>query len=115
MPQVPKVSRLTDALVAANFPVQCVSDNGDGTFAISLQIGATQLQQTQANAFAVAYIDAPRTQRPLALIIQDLQALTNAQQQRLMLLTIAYTLQQNPKAAALLGINVSGDQPDQGT
>jgi hypothetical protein len=104
------VQGLTAQLVAAGIPVQCVSDNGDGTFAITLVAGSTPLQQTQANALAKAYIDAPRAQRPIAAIYTDIQALTTAQQQKLMCLAIAYLLQQNPTVATALGINVAGDQ-----
>jgi hypothetical protein len=109
--QFPLVSRLTDALVAAGLPVQCVNANPNGTFSVILLAGSTPAQQTAANALVASYVDSPRVPSGIVSIYNQVQALTTVQQQKLMALAVAYLLQQNPNAAAALGINVVGDQP----
>src|SRR4051812_48235498 len=110
--RLPIVSRLTDALVTAGFPIMGVLDNGDGTFTLSFTGGATQLQQTQANAFVLTYVDNPRRPRSIAAILTDLQALTTAQQNKIIAICCAYIIQQNPDFAAKVNVVLSGDQPD---
>jgi len=108
---VPAVSRITDKLISLGFPVQCVNDNGDGTYTATLDSTGTPAQQITVNTLVRNYVDSPRVPLPLATIIQNVQSLTTAQQNKLLLLVVALSIQQNPQLGNLVGVVVAGDQP----
>lgn len=111
MAALPAVTRLTAALVAAGLPVQCVSDNGNGTYTVTLQSGSTTQQQTQANALVSSYVDAPRVPAPLSTIYNALLGLTTVQQNKVIAVCCALIVQQNPTLAQQVGVAFVGDQP----
>lgn len=109
---LPAASRLTDILTDAGYPIQCVSVNPDGTFTITLNSTGTTIQQTAVDLIAKTYVDAPRIPLPLKTIIANVQALTSAQQNKLLLLVVALAIQDNPKLGELVSVVVAGDQPE---
>lgn len=111
MSLLPAVSRLTDVLTAAGYPVQCVSTNVDGTFTVTLDETGTPAQQLAVNTLVATYIDSPRVPLPLKTIIQNVQALTTQQQLKLLSVVCALAIQDNPALGALVGVTVVGDQP----
>jgi hypothetical protein len=108
---LPPVSRLTDALIAAGYPIQCVNTNIDGTFTVTLDSTGTPEQQTAVDAFVASYVDAPMIALPLSTIIANINALTTAQKTKLQILVVALAIQANPQLGALVGVVVAGDQP----
>lgn len=108
---LPVVTRLTQALLDAGYPVQFVGDNGDGTFTVTLTPEATQLQQIEANTFASHYIDQPKIPVPIPTILAAFNALTPDQQQKVVAACCAVCIWNFPDIAALVNVNISGEAP----
>lgn len=73
----------------------------------------TQGQRNGADAIIQAFDFRPRRPRGLAAIAVDIRALSNSDKQRLQEAALADFLQNNPRFANRLNINISGDKPEE--
>lgn len=108
---LPVVSRLTQALLDAGYPIQFVNDNGDGTYTITLTSEGTALQKIEADTFAATYVDMPKVAVPIPTILAAFNALTAEQQQKVIAACCAVCIYEFPDIAALVNVNISGEAP----
>lgn len=112
---MPTLRDLHEQIAAAGIPITGVNR---GTLAdpvlVTVQFApeATAEQRSQAQAIVAGFDWRPRRKRPYTELISAIGNLTVSDRNKLINLSLAHFLRENPKAASLVGITLSGDEPE---
>jgi hypothetical protein len=82
------------------------------TVKLFMQPSATETERGQAQAFVDSWDWRKRRKRPLAQIMNDIQALTAADRQKLFAATTAWLIRNEPDFAKRVNLNIEGEEPE---
>lgn len=110
MPFQSQNNEIHDDLTAVGLPIKSVVKAGDNYTPVWTRT-LSPAEQTQANAILAQYDGRPKRPRALNSIVNDIAALTNAQQMQLFRYIAAFVIRANPSFAKKIGAP-DGDELD---
>ena len=104
------IERLHQQIAATGIPIVGVSGSGPNV-RIDFAPEATPQQRSQAAQIAAQFDWRPRQPRASAAILADIQALSPAESQKLIVRLLRDRILEQPFWAIEQGVNVAGDEP----